>query len=423
MFKRYNGALILIASVMFVIGVTIYVTTRPEEHHHAPTETEHECDDHDEAFHLSEQAKANLDLKTTVVEIRDYWKSCNIPAMITVQPGTTYVAIPSPVTGVVVKVFPYEGETVSANQPLFDLQLTDAELIDTQSDFLLTIQKLVVIRQEITRLEGVGGAVAGKELLILQYEAQQLDTELFTLQETLVLHGLTFKQVTNIEVSGKLLKYMTVNAPAEVYEIASFEVSTGQQVEVGDTLCMVADYANLYIEGKAFEEDAAALNKAAISEWPVTMMVYDMEVSGLELIYVANEIDEVSRVLRFYVALPNVKVFDQYKEWHRFIAWLYRPGQRVMLRVPTERWGGCIVLPADAIIKEGPVRIVYVQNGNSFEPHEVRVLYADQFDTVIERDGSLFPGDMVVTSGAYQIHLAMKNRDTNQLDPHAGHNH
>ena len=94
-----------------------------------------------------------------------------------------------------------------------------------------------------------------------------------------------------------------------------------------------------------------------------------------------------------------------------------------MLRVPVERWGGCIVLPVKAITKEGAERIVYVQNGNSFEPREVHVLYSDQFDVVIERDGSLFPGDMVVTSGAYQLHLALKNQDTNQLDPHAGHNH
>jgi len=35
----------------------------------------------------------------------------------------------------------------------------------------------------------------------------------------------------------------------------------------------------------------------------------------------------------------------------------------------------------------------------------------------------LSPGDIVVTSGAYQMHLAMKNKARGAPDPHAGHQH
>ena len=35
----------------------------------------------------------------------------------------------------------------------------------------------------------------------------------------------------------------------------------------------------------------------------------------------------------------------------------------------------------------------------------------------------IFPGDVVAGSGAYQIHLALKNKAGGGIDPHAGHNH
>jgi hypothetical protein len=42
---------------------------------------------------------------------------------------------------------------------------------------------------------------------------------------------------------------------------------------------------------------------------------------------------------------------------------------------------------------------------------------------VIESDGTLFPGDVVAVSGAYQMQLALKNKAGGGVDPHAGHNH
>jgi hypothetical protein len=35
----------------------------------------------------------------------------------------------------------------------------------------------------------------------------------------------------------------------------------------------------------------------------------------------------------------------------------------------------------------------------------------------------LFPDDVVAGEGAYQIHLALKNKAGGGIDPHAGHQH
>jgi hypothetical protein len=66
---------------------------------------------------------------------------------------------------------------------------------------------------------------------------------------------------------------------------------------------------------------------------------------------------------------------------------------------------------------------VYRQNGKQFERVPVHVEYRDRKSVVIANDGTLFPGDVVAANGAYQIHLALKNKSGGAIDPHAGHTH
>jgi multidrug efflux pump subunit AcrA (membrane-fusion protein) len=122
--------------------------------------------------------------------------------------------------------------------------------------------------------------------------------------------------------------------------------------------------------------------------------------------------------------LPNELVRNENTaDGHRFIGWRFKPGQRVQLRVPVERWKNRIVLPVDAVVQEGAEWFVFHQNGDRFDRKPVHVEYRDQRWAVIASDGTLFPGDAVAASGAYQMHLAMKNKVGGGVDPHAGHNH
>ena len=47
------------------------------------------------------------------------------------------------------------------------------------------------------------------------------------------------------------------------------------------------------------------------------------------------------------------------------------------------------VLPAGAVVREGPEAFVFVQNGDMFVARPVRVLYEDRNDVVIANDGSV----------------------------------
>jgi len=65
---------------------------------------------------------------------------------------------------------------------------------------------------------------------------------------------------------------------------------------------------------------------------------------------------------------------------------------------------------------------VFEQNGNHFDRLAVHVVYRDKDAVVVENDGKLI-GSTLALSGAYQMHLAIKNKAGGGVDPHAGHNH
>jgi biotin carboxyl carrier protein len=394
------------------------------------------------SLELSEQAQKNVGLQLMTVQLQDFDRTISVPATVKDRQGRTEVKVSAPMTGIVIRIYPIRGEAVAAGQPLFDLRLTHEDLVDTQSTFLETVEQLDVIKREVARLEEVtsSGVIAGKRLLERQYEQQQAEARLHAQQQALILHGLTEQQVDEIETSRRLLQQVTVFAPQPVemsskepgehlLQVSQIQVGPGEQVNAGVPLCVLSDHAVLYIEGKAFEEDSGALNEAANQGSPITAVIEAAgegphTVSGLKILYVENEVELESRALRFYVRLPNeLERNEQTDDGHRFIGWRFKPGQRVQLQLPVDRWQNRIVLPVDAVVKEGADWFVFRQNGRKFDRKPVHVEYRDQRWAVIENDGSLFPGDVVAASGAYQMHLAMKNKAGGGVDPHAGHNH
>lgn len=411
------------------------------EHDHPHEGHDHEQADDGAFIELSDTARQNIGLRLVTVERRPYDRTITIPGVIKERPGRTLIKVSAPMTGIVTRVYPLRGEAVTPGQPLFDIRLTHEDLVQVQTEFLQTVEQLDVIKREIERLEDITstGAIAGKTLLERRYEQQQAEARLRAERQALILHGLTPQQVDEIQKTRQLLQRVTVPAPEpaepfipaenELLQVAKIEVSPGQHVQAGDLLCEIGDYCVLYIEGRAFEEDSAPLNRATNANVPVTALIdagggESFIVSDLRILYLENEVELDSRALRFYVRLPNEIVRnEQTTDGHRFVGWRFKPGQRVQVRVPIERWEDSLVLPVNALVTEGAESFVFVQCGNGFERREVHVAYRDPMCAVLEDNGALSVGDSVVANGAYQLHLALKNKLGGAVDPHAGHNH
>jgi multidrug efflux pump subunit AcrA (membrane-fusion protein) len=375
------------------------------------------------------------------IELQPFERTITVPAMVVERPGRSHVQIAAPLTGVVTRIYPTQGETVAPGDPMFDLRLTHEEVVESQGAFLQTAEELDVVGREIARLEQITeGAIAGKTLLERKYEQQKLGAMLRSQRQRLLLHGLSLKQVDGILAKRTLLSEMTVSVPREsdtktggktapLWQVEQLQVDKGQHVKAGDLLCRLADYSELYLQGKAFEQDVATLERAANQDWRVTTMIpssdgQPQKLSGLKILSVANRVEPESRAFMFFVELPNKCIRDyRTPEGSRFCTWQFKPGQRLELFVPVERWTDRIVLPRDAVVQDGAESYVFEENDGHFDRRAVRVEYRDQYSNVLANDGILKPGKTVVVSGAYQIHLALKNKAGGAPDPHAGHNH
>lgn len=394
------------------------------------------------SLQLSEQAEKNVGLQLVTIEPRDFHRTITVPAMVIERPGRTELKVSAQMTGIVTRVYPIRGEAVAPGQPLFELRLTHEDLVATQIAFLQTVEQLDVVKREVSRLEEPtsSGAVPGKRLLEFQYEQQKAEALLRAQRQGLILHGLTDEQVDGIVASRRLVQDVTTVAPPpadcgssgqheELLQVAELAVAPGEHVSAGTRLCTLTDHCELYVEGRAFEHDAEALNRAANDGVSVSAVVEGNgsgkhEVPGLRILYVQNQVEVDSRALKFYLRLPNELVRNESTpDGHRFVGWRYKPGQRVEVLVPVERWPKRIVLPVEAVVQEGVDWFVYRQVGDRFQRRPVHVEYRDQRHAVIETDGTLFPGDVVAGKGAYQIHLALKNQAGGGVDAHAGHNH
>lgn len=419
-----------------------------EEHGgHGHAGHEHAGHDESSSLEISTQARKNIGLTVAKVKPGTFERTITVPGMVVERRGQTKMRIVAPLTGIVTRIYAIEGEALKPGQPLFDLRLTHEDLLQAQVEFLKIVEELDVVKREVARIQPVAekGAVPQKVLLERQYEQQKLDASLRAHREALLLHGLSAAQVDEIASERHLKSSLTVAVPQvprferasgtsstpeceALFVVEALTVESGRLVTAGDLLLTLADYCQLYIAGDAFEQDAKPVANTVRNHWKVTALLNNEDqtvtaIPGLSILYLADEVDPVSRTLHFYVKLPNELTRDETNEGHRFIGWRFRPGQRMQLRIPVEHWPNRIVLPADALVREGAESYVFQENGNHFDRRPVQVEYRDQSAVVIAQDGSLFPGDSVAVSGAQQLQMALKNKSGGAIDPHAGHNH
>lgn len=420
---------------------------------------------HDEttSLELSDQARRNLGLTREFVrpvQMQTFTRTITVPAVVAERPGRTITHVATPLTGVIEHVHAVTGEAVETGSLLFEIRLTHEDLVQTQTEFLRTLGELDVETREMRRLNDVAksGAIAGKALLDREYSKEKLEVLLKAQREALRLHGISDRQIEEIVENRHLLRELQILVPSPdvhgaheelrltripvrpvsqhqeadaskpLFVIEQLNAPKGKSVAAGEPLCGLADYSRLYIEGKAFEQDAAALSRALKNNWTVTANFPDEQhpiaVPGLKLAFIANSIDPVSRSLSFYVDLANEIVRDETNaEGQRFMSWKYRLGQRLELQIPTEEWPEQLVIPVDAIARDGAEAYVFQENGDHFDRVAVHVKYQDQHFAVIDRDGAVFPGDVIAWRSAHQLQMALKNKSGGGVDPHAGHHH
>lgn len=431
-------------------------------HSHGSEPHSHKGDTHlpKNSIVLTRQARLNLGLTGEFlkpVKLTTYSHSLTVPAIVVPKPGRSKILVSSPLRGIVTHVHSVTGEAVESGDLLFEVRLTYEDLVETQTQYLKALSDLAVENREIERLEIAtnSGAISGKSLLDRRYAKNKIESLMRSQREALKLHGLSDRQIDSIGNEGSLLRNLQIVAPTtDQHEegeelrlsqtlirpvgyfsahdtpliVDSLQVHKGQAVDAGEMLCSLSDFTELFIEGKAFEQDIAAVTNALKQDWPIQALFPSgpghQAVSDLKIVFVSNSIDEDSRTLSFFVTLPNEIVRDETDQNdQRFISWKYRPGQRLKLRVPIEQWENVFVLPAEAVVKDGADWFVFQQHGDHFDRTPVHVRHRDQISVVIANDQSLKPGTTIALKSVHLMQMALKNQSGGGVGPHAGHTH
>lgn len=376
---------------------------------------------------LSDQAITNLGIKALPLVPSVYWKSIMVPGMIVDRPGQSDRGIVSPVMGVIQTVHRFPGESVAPGEPLFTIRVLSETLHQTQSELFKTAQGIKLAQVQKDRLVQAGNAIPESRLLEMDQQIARLEISARAARAELGTRGFTPEQIEGI-AEGKFVKEMEIVVPPlgttsnvqagaqKWYEVQELKAELGQQVQAGQTLCTLANHRILAIEGRAFRDETPFLEHAVKEGWPVEVDFLEPEGSGwptskqvFHIQHLANTIDPINRTFAFRMPLENEsKVIQQGVTSQTF--WRYRPGQKVRLHVPIEKWDNVFIVPKDAIAKDGLETILFTQNVNTFLRRPVRVLQQDRQTVVVANDGTFPAGLYVAQSAASQLQRMMKSQ-------------
>lgn len=123
-----------------------------------------------------------------------------------------------------------------------------------------------------------------------------------------------------------------------------------------------------------------------------------------------------NRTFDFFIPLTNQsRTYEKLGE--TFLVWRFRPGQRTRLHVPVERYENVFVLPAAAVVREGPEAYVFRQNGDLFKQLPVHILHEDRRSVVIANDGSIAPGSYLAQNAAASLNRVLKAQTASGEQP------
>jgi len=441
----------------------------------------HEEEGERKSLVISPQARDNLKLRTAKVKLSEFWRRVSVPGEVAERPGHSHRRVTVPVSGIIRDVYVHPNQLIRPGDLLLELDLTGEAMATAQTALLRTLGELELNQRELERITPLAksGGVSEKTRLELTYDRKRLEVQSGAQQQALEILGLSLSQIQEMTKTGKLLRRFTVRAPdfsteekghaAEgfsqslsreslplkslpalvpsasgtalpttsptldwSYTVEKLEVFPGKHVEIGDEVLGLAFHAVLYLVGEAFERESELLGRAMIEGWPVAAR-FDVGTDpqlvrdDLRILFLENVIEPNTQTVHFTLALSNEVYYDRRNEQGEiYRSWRFKPGQKAELLVPVEHQRDKIVLPAGAVVREGPEAFVFLVNGKKLERQRVRVEYQAREEVVLTNDGSIFPGEQIVLNQAYALNLALKQAaetGSGHGHDHHGHSH
>ena len=243
----------------------------------------------------------------------------------------------------------------------------------------------------------------------------------------LLLQGHTVAYVRLLAEAGALEPVINIKAPSggpPDWDIASVAVRPGQRIAAGETIVVLHDPRLMWLRLEPVGEDlrdvVMALEQQTLVAARPLIEKSGPEMTGLRIDRMETQGEARERGAGACVTWKNEPVGTPGEDGKR--SWRLRSGLRYIVIIPIEVLKDRFVVPAVAVTDDGPDRVVFVADGEGFKKNIVHLEYEDDRQAVIANDGSIFPGDTIAMTGAFQLGLALQ-AGKGAVDAHAGHGH
>jgi membrane fusion protein, heavy metal efflux system len=296
----------------------------------------------------------------------------------------------SPVSGRILNLLAFEGQTVGTGRVLAMLHSTD--LSDIQRALIKASSQKSLADASVKRAEQLVEAdVIGRaELERRRAELLQASTELESCRTQLRGLGMTENQIRQLETSHKLSADYPIVSPRGG-TVLKREITVGQVVQPADPAFTIADLSSVWIVANVPEEDAGQLQKNMEVQVRIPALM-EQPLSG-HLSFVSPIVDPATRTVEVRMDVPNPNG-------------RLKPDELATM-ILTGHADQKLTVPNAAVVREDNQDYVFVQTGpRTYRLREVN-LGEEENDRRIVVDG-VAQDERIVTEGAFHLNNQRK---------------
>ncbi len=332
---------------------------------------------------LSSEARSKIDLAFD--EVKEGTISGMLKAPAKVITNQDYEAqVSSLVQGRVLEVYVKEGDYVKEGQILMHVEgLEIGEIIADylQAKAMLDFTKAAYERQQTLLEQNVGSQ---KSFLESKAEYEKALAEYNAEDKRIHSIGLEHSDIETSKDSEHIAGVLPIKAPIGGI-IVERNVVIGQLVEANTTAFKIMNISNLWAEGQIYEKDLTKVTGKPKVEF--TTPAYPNEKFKGDVILIGQTIDEHSRTIKVRASLQNTNG-------------KLKPNMFGELFIPINSDTKGIIVPTDAMVKEGNESYVFVvENDSTFSRRNVET--GIEFAGMREVVSGLKKGEKIVTKGVF----------------------
>jgi RND family efflux transporter MFP subunit len=258
------------------------------------------------------------------------------------------------------------------------------KLLKGESDPLSIPASETLLEQYLPLLE------AANELVQLASEVKAAETELEANRQKLSGLGFSPEAIEKLIQNGKPDPTLTLKSPISGIIVES-EISLAQNIEPNEKLLQILDHSAVWLEGDVLESYAASIRPGQAVR--VRVIAYPGEHFSGQISGVSASLSKEKRALHFWAELKNPQ--------GKLKSEMFAEAAVVLSQKPD-----VVVVPIEAVLTEGIEKFVIMQKDDEFVKQPVVIGSKD--DRFIEIKDGLFPGDIVVTKGNYELAISIK---------------